>query len=324
MKMSIGFDVSKKTVDVAFFDGIKMEHFQVENTKMGFEQVFRKIRKENIEELVLTMEATGVYHQRLAEFFHKKGYLVSIVNPLIVKRYADMKMMRAKTDKVDSQLIAKYGFHEKPFWYKEISENRLKIKAFLNAIDDLQQTKTQNKNRLEALSHQANIMIEVEQIYKDINDHIDKQIKQIEKKVRILSQDENMDEYKNLLSIPGVGQRVAAAVIGHFGTLEDFESVKQLVSFIGTNPSPRSSGSSVRGRGSISRKGNRYLRKLFYMAALSASKYNSDCIRLYKRMLAKGKENKVALIAVANKLIRQVFAIVKYKRGYDPNFFGAN
>jgi transposase len=324
MKMSIGFDVSKETVDVAFFDGKMMEHFQVENSKMGFEQVYKKTRKGDLEEQVLTMEATGVYHQRLAEFFYKKGYIVSIVNPLIVKRYADMKMMRAKTDKVDSQLIAQYGFYEKPFPYKEISKNRQKIKAFLNAIDDLQQTKIQNKNRLEALSHQANKMKEVEKIYKDINNHIDEQIKQIEKKVRILSKDENMEEYQNLLSIPGIGQRVASAVIGHFGALEDFTSAKQVVSFIGTNPSPRTSGSSVRGRGSISRKGNRYLRKLFYMAALSASKYNTDCIRLYKRMLDKGKDKMVALIAVANKLIRQVFAIVKYNRGYDPNFLSAN
>ena len=324
MKMSIGFDVSKETIDVAFFDGNKIEHFQVENSKMGFEQVYRKSRKGNIDEYILTMEATGVYHQRLAEFFNKKGYIVSIVNPLIVKRYAEMKMMRAKTDKVDSKLIAQYGFYEKPFPYKEISENRQKIKAFLNAIDDLQQTKIQNKNRLEALSHQANTMIEVEKIYKDINNHIDEQIKQIEKKVRILSKDENVEEYQNLLSIPGVGERVAAAVIGHFGSLSDFASVKQVVSFIGTNPSPRTSGSSIRGRGSISRKGNRYLRKLFYMAALSASKYNSDCIRLYKRMLEKGKDKKVALIAVANKLIRQVFAIVKYNRGYDQNFLSTN
>ncbi len=69
MKMSIGFDVSKKTVDVTFFDGNKIEHFQVENSKMGFEQVYRKSRKGNIEEYILTMEAAGVYHQRLAEFF---------------------------------------------------------------------------------------------------------------------------------------------------------------------------------------------------------------------------------------------------------------
>lgn len=324
MKMSIGFDVSKETVDVAFFDGNKMEHFQVKNSKMGFAQVYTKSRKGDIEEYIITMEATGVYHQRLAEFFYKKGYLVSIVNPLIVKRYAEMKMMRAKTDKVDSKLIAQYGFYEKSFPYKEISENRQKIKAFLNAIDDLQQTKIQNKNRLEALSHKANTMIEIEKIYKDINNHINQQIKQIEKKVRILSKDENLEEYQNLLSIPGIGERIAAAVIGHFGTLDDFTTVKQVVSFIGTNPSPRTSGSSVRGRGSISRKGSRYLRKLFYMAALSASKYNSDCIRLYQRMLDKGKDKKVALIAVANKLIRQVFAIVKYKRGYDPNFLSTN
>ena len=113
---------------------------------------------------------------------------------------------------------------------------------------------------------------------------------------------------------------MAGAVIGYFGDMKDFETAKQLVCFIGSNPSPKESGSSVKGRGSISRKGNGYLRKLFFLAALSACKWNRSCKDLYERLVAKGKAKKVALIAVANKLIRQVFAVTKYSRGYDPVF----
>ena len=324
MKMSIGFDVSKDTVDVAFYDGIKMEHIQVENSEWGFTQVFKRSRKCALEEQILTMEATGVYHQRCAEFFHNRGYHVSVVNPLIIKRYADMKMMRAKTDKVDSQLIARYGWSERPAQYKVPSENRLKIKAFLRVIESLQHMKTQNRNRLEALDYNALDMDDVKAVFIGLNKQIDDQIKQIEKKIALLVRNENDEEYRHLLSIPGIGKRTASAVVGYFGTLEDFSSAKQMVGFVGTNPSPRTSGSSVRGRGSISRKGNGYLRKLLYIAALSASKHNKACSDLYERLLAKGKAKKVALIAVANKLIRQIFAVVKYNREYDPFFCSIN
>ena len=320
MKKSIGFDVSKSTVDAAFFDGTTMDHFQVENSASGFLQILKKTSLDSTTELIFTMEATGVYHQRCAEFFSNRGYFVSVVNPLIIKRYADMRMSRAKTDKVDAQLIARYGWNEEPYAYRAPSENRCKIRAFLKVIASLQDAKTQNRNRLEALGQHARDMSEVATVFTDLNSHISARIKEIEKTICALVKEESAEEYDHLLSIPGVGKRLASAVVGYFGSLDDFESAKQLASFIGANPSPRSSGSSVRGHGTISRKGNSYLRRLFYLAALSAYKYNKSCMALYERLVTKGKAKKLALIAVANKLIRQVFAVVKYSRGYDPDF----
>lgn len=320
MKMSIGFDVSKETLDVAFFDNNKIEHFQVANSVKGFKEIQKKCDASPTGEQMITMEATGVYHQCAAEYFHLRGFSVSVVNPLIIKRYGEMKMLRAKTDKVDSKSIAQYGFSESPSPYKQKSEKTLKIKGFLKAIDDLKTIRTQNMNRLEALAHHAVVITEVQKIYVDLNQIIENQIKQIEKDIVQLAKQEYGKQYDNLLSIPGVGDRTASAVVGHFDSMSDFESAKQLASFIGINPSLRRSGSSVRGRGAISKKGNGYLRKLFYMAALSASRYNKSCKDLYDRLLAKGKKKKIALVAVMNKLVRQVFAVVKYNREYNPNF----
>jgi transposase len=324
MKMSIGFDVSKETVDVALFDGSTMEHFQVSNSVSGFTVILKRCSSYKQDEQIITMEATGVYHQCAAEYFQTKGYMVSVVNPLVIKGYSQMIMMRAKTDKADAKIIAEYGFTGKAYLYKPKSEKSLKIQGFLKAINDLQQMRIQNRNRLEALSHHARPMAEVQNIYKELNNTIDSQIKQIEKEILVLVNQEYSNEYHHLLTIPGVGKRSASAMVGYFGEMEDFLSAKQLVSFMGMNPSLRESGTSVRGRGFISRKGNGYLRKIIYMAALSASKYNKSCKDLYDRLFAKGKSKKVALIAVANKLTRQIFAIVKYNRGYDPNFCGTN
>jgi transposase len=320
MEMSIGFDVSKKTVDVAFYDGKTIEHFQIENNPVGFKRILDKIEKYNQNELVLTMEATGVYHLRCASFFKSLGFFVSVVNPLIIKRYSDMKMSRVKTDKTDAKLIAYYGFHQKAYEYKTPSKNRLKIQVFLKTIEGLKRERTQHKNRIEALTQYAEDVSGIKEIHDNLIDYINNQIKQIEREILNLIEKENPEVYSRLLSIPGVGKRVAASIVGYFGEMENFESAKQLVSFIGSSPSQRESGSSVKGKSHISRKGNSYLRKLLFLAALSACKYNKSCKDLFERLTSKGKAKKAALVAVANKLSRQIFAIVKFGRSYDPLF----
>jgi transposase len=320
MKMSIGFDVSKATVDVAVFDGMRINHFKVKNGIGGFDEILCNLKECSLSETIVTMEATGVYHQKAADYFYRKGFRVQVVNPLIIKRYSEMKMLRAKTDKVDAKIIAKYGFYEEGGLYSPRSENSLKIIGFLKVLEDLHQTKTQNMNRLEALKHCALSIKEVEDIYMRINDGIDTEIKKIEKDILLLVKIYSPEAYQNLTSIPGIGKRISSALIGYFGNMESFESSKQLASYIGINPSLRISGTSVRSRGAISKKGNGYLRKLMYMAALSACRWNRSCKALYERMLQRGKDKRVALIAVANKLIRQAFAIVKYDRRYDQKF----
>ena len=83
------------------------------------------------------MEATGTYHRKAADYFCSNGYTVHVVNPLKIKRYSGVKFLRAKTDKIDSKIIALYGFNEKEPVYKLKPEKHLKIQGFLNAIDDL-------------------------------------------------------------------------------------------------------------------------------------------------------------------------------------------
>ena len=76
---------------------------------------------------------------------------------------------------------------------------------------------------------------------------------------------------------------------------------------------------SYRGKSNISKKGNSYLRNLLYMSALTAARLNKQCKLLYERLLSKGKTKKEALIAVLNKLVRQIFAVVKHGVKYDPD-----
>ena len=106
MRKSIGIDVSKTKLDVSIFDGDEHRQISSGNTESGLKELLGRMGRLQGQELVITMEATGTYHLRAAMGLHEAGYTVSVVNPLIIKRYSEMKMLRAKTDPVDARLIA--------------------------------------------------------------------------------------------------------------------------------------------------------------------------------------------------------------------------
>ena len=324
MKLSIGIDVSKENLDVAFFNGNDYESTAYSNDKNGCKKLLNKIKTYDGMEIIVTMEATGTYHLNAATNVHSAGYDVSVVNPLVIRRYSEMKMLRAKTDPVDARTISEYGYEQKPYYFKPKTANCQKIVYYLKLIEDFLHMKSQNKNRIEAYSVCPDAPKETMKRLLDMNDYITSQIKETEKELKALVKDESANQYKRLMGIPGIGDRSSTAIIGYFNNFEDFENAKQVVSFIGMNPSPCESGTSVKGKGTISRQGNVYLRKLFYMASLSASKHNESCKLLYDRLLENGKDKKLALVAVANKLIRQVFAIVKYEREYISSYHMEN
>ena len=113
---------------------------------------------------------------------------------------------------------------------------------------------------------------------------------------------------------------MCCAIIAILKSFEPFEKSKQVTSFIGICPSPYQSGSSVNRGGRIMKKGNSYMRKLLYICALSALRANKSCADLFIRLVEKGKSKRLALIAVANKLIRQSFAVLKTRTHYNENF----
>lgn len=320
MERSIGIDVSKDTLEVVIYDGTFSKNMQYENNLQGLAKLDDTIRNQGEAETLITMEATGVYHLQAAVYLYEKGYTVSVLNPLKIKRYSEMKMLRAKTDSVDARAIAAYGFHEEPCYFTAQEYKKEHIVQLLQQIDAFQRTELENSNRLHALQRIPGANEQALEIYRELVRMLKEKERKAEHTVYEIVNESYADEYRLLKKIPGVGNRLAALIIGYFGKFENFNNAKQVASFIGLNPSPVQSGISIKGRGAISKKGNRYIRKMFYMAALSASKYNKACNSLYERLLAKGKSKKLALIAVANKLIRQIFAIVKYGSVYDPNY----
>ena len=152
---------------------------------------------------------------------------------------------------------------------------------------------------------------------------LEKQIKAMEEELQNQTTAEFEQQMKRLTSIKGVGATLAAALIITTGGFTYFDNAKQVSRYLGLCPTYQQSGTSVNIRGHINRNGDPYLRSQLYVASWSMSRHNAACRELYTRLKDKGKPGKLALIAVANKVIRQCFAVVKQDKEYIDGFVSA-
>lgn len=321
MKTVIGIDISKNFVDAAFLfpDGqCAVHHFDSNNAKTASEilNTIGMLPKE----LNIVIECTGTYHLNLALAFYKAGCEVYTINPLSAKRYGQMKQLRAKTDRLDAKTIAEFGQTQNLRAWKPLPPQQEQLKQIVKALEDIKKLKTTISNRLEALSKNPEQNACVRDSLEETLMLFQKQIQSLQKEAVRLAQSVNQRTYSLLQSIPGVGPILASALIAQFGNFEDFSNANAVVASVGLNPAPYSSGSSVRGRSSISKRGHGYLRRILYMAALSAAKSNPMCQALYIRLLERHPSKKKALIAVAHKLLRQAYGIVKSDRPFETQY----
>lgn len=317
----VGIDVSKERLSVSLYDGKSHRSYETKNTIESFRNDFlEKEKGTDFSKVLFMMENTGVYHLKLATYLSKDcGYIVSVANPLVIKKYSEMNLRRVKTDKADAQLIAEYGWSNGEDWIFTLRDiEYYKIDTKLKAVEDFHRQINILSNQIEGLE-QLPYNEEIIKSYNKIIKMLKQEIKKIEKALADILKEKYSKEYKLLSSIPGVGLKLIGIILGKLNGFSSFNRSKCVTSFIGICPSIYHSGTSLKGRGKISKKGNSYMRTILYLCSLSASRYNKHCAELYKRLVAKGKPKKVALIAIANKLIRQAFGVLKSGKPYDPN-----
>jgi transposase len=308
-----GIDVSKDVFDV-YCEGTG--HTRLKNDEKGFKSLLKTLPKTAL----VVMEATGYYHYRLAQFLHKNGVAVSVVNPLSVKRFIQMKLAKVKTDKSDAKAICEYAKVNKVPIYNALTDVQAECLQLFRLLDNYLKKRTATKNKLHGeetlgipskFAHQS--------LKRDLK-HLDKEINALEQRVLLLVKQEQQHQLTLLKGIPGLGTKTALFLIVITDGFDKFETSGQLCSFVGITPTIRQSGSSVRGKSRISKVGNQKLRNLLFLCAFSACKHNKACREIYERIVNKGKSKKLALIAVANKLLKQAFAIAKSGLPYDEKF----
>ena len=315
-KETFGVDISKEVFDVY---GSASGHCQYKNDLDGFGLFLGSLPKNS----VVVMEATGYYHYRLAQFLYKNGICVSVVNPLSVKRFIQMKLAKVKTDKSDAKAICSYALSNELPLYNALTDVQAECLQLFRLMDSYLKKRTATKNKLHG---EKALGIPSKYVYRSLMrelKHLDREVKGIENRLLELVKQDQQKQLTLLTSIPGIGTKTALFLVVITDGFSKFEKASQLCSYVGITPTIKESGSSVRGRSRISKVGNKKLRNLLFLCAFNACKHNKGCSMLYERILARGKSKKLALIAVANKLLKQAFAIVKSGLPYDENYVPA-
>lgn len=311
----LGIDISKDVFDVY---GTIEGHRQYENNEKGFALLCRDLKPDSW----LVMEATGSYHYRLAVFCHDKGIQVSVVNPLVIKRFIQMKLNKVKTDKSDAQMICRYGEEQPLECWKPDPQYIEECKICQGIVQLYFKQRTAVKNKLHSLERKG---------YKGgkMVASLKRQLRALEKETRLLEQQleelvkaHEKELYARVKTIPGLGRKTAMLLIVATNGFRDFQSSKQIASYFGLAPHERSSGSSIRGKARIGKNGYPLIRNHLFLCSFTASQYNPQCKALYDRIVGKGKSKKLALIAVSNKLIKQAYGIAKSGLQYDENYKG--
>lgn len=320
MDTNIGIDISKASFDVTILqEEKKIFQGKYANDTKGFDLFEQKIRDFKAENLVLIMEASGAYYYKLAYFLYEKGYQVSVVNPLVIRRFCQMRMVRSKTDKKDAEMIARYGKTEKPVLWKPAKDLIIKLKQKNTVLEQLLKQSTSLSNQIEAFTQSQVQDEESLQVLKRMKLFVTEQIKSLEEQAAKIINLHFKDTFMSLTSIPGIGKKTAIMLIAITDNFTKFDSSRKLISYIGTGPRVFESGTSVKGKGRITKMGMGQIRKLIYMCAWSAKRCNVYCMQMYERLKAKGKPEKVIKIAIANKLLKQAFAVVENKTVFNNN-----
>lgn len=311
-----GIDISKDFFDVCAITKENERQRRFTNDVRGFEEFKSWIS----EDTLCVMEVTGPYYLRVATYLHLKGFTVSVINPLVIKRFCQMRLIRAKTDKADAKMIALYGLSE-PLQLWSVPDDCIITMQQLDAISEqLSKQRTALHNQLEAFTQSGAVKKQIRQFLVKAIRAIEKQQACIEKQTDTLIMEHYLEMMKNLTSIPGLGKKTAMVLIVLTGGFKKFTSAKQLSAYVGLAPRIYQSASTVKGKARICKMGMGRIRALLYLCAWSAKRCNKACKELYERLIAKGKARKAALIAVANKLLKQAFAIANNNQPYSLTY----
>jgi transposase len=310
-----GIDVSKSTFDTY----LKSRSHVFENDLIGFKKLVQLLPIN----AHCVMEATGPYYLKLAVYLQSHGLKVSVVNPLVIKRFSQMRMLKAKTDKADARLITHYAEKENPKQCEAPKPVLIQIQQEQAVLNGLNKQLRMLKNQMESITVQPFQSGEALKALKTVIDEIERQALNIDCSILRKVEMAFSNEVKLITSIPGIGIKTAIALLVTTNGFSSFDSGKQVASFIGICPRIYQSGTSIKSKGHITKMGDVRTRSLLYMCACSAKKYNTACQKLYDRLVENGKAKKLALIAVANKLVKQAYAVVIKKEMYNPEYYFA-
>jgi transposase len=330
VKQVAGIDVAQKELVVALgrmYDDWTPElysHKTFPNTANGFVALVLWVKKQAVAEQAVrfVMEATGVYHESLAYFLAEKGYEVSIVLPNKISNYSRTLEIKTVTDKTASAAIARFGLERKLDQWQRPKKVFKNLRQLSREREQLVQMRTMAKNQLHAEQAEAQPnSSSIARVKKQIV-FLNKQEQEIKAEMTILSeQDEKVKQSIKLIgSLPGVGQLTAVTILGETNGFDLIRNKRQLTSYAGLDVREKQSGTSVKGKPRISKKGNKHLRKAMHMPALAAIRHDERFKAIFARLVSKHGIKMKAVVAVQRKLLEMMYTIYKTNTPYDKNY----
>lgn len=337
IKKVIGVDISKDSFTIRFgtldqeLKQAISKPFTFKNNPAGFYQLLKTISKAHYfksEELSskdipvwFVMEATGVYYENLAYFLTKNKFSLSVVLANKVKNFSKTLENKSKTDDIDAANQTQYGLEKTLKAWVPPADIFKELKELTRESQSIKESITRIKNKLHAksYSYKAN-----KETVKRLNQHkkfLQQQLKQVNNQIKdLIKSDKELNEKINTVAtINGVGVMTVAKIVAETDGFALIKNKNQLTSYAGYDIVQDQSGTH-KGKTKISKKGNAEIRSALYMPALSAIKYNKKSKQLYIRLCKTKANKKIALIAVARKLLLLIYFLWKKNEKFIQNY----
>jgi transposase len=330
LKQTVGIDISYKTFDARFGTIDTQQNTTIsqaksfKNSSAGFKLFLQWIKKLIVSHdipLIFVMEATGVYYEHLAHFLIQQGFQVAVVLPNKIRNYAKSLESKSKTDPIDAATITRFGLERQLKLWTPPSETLKSLRDVCREYHCLKANITQIKNQLHALQSSFKPHRESFKRKSLLLKFLQRQVALITQELRALVKSEPSlhQHLKQIKTAKGLGDITILTVLAETRCFELVSNQKQLTSYAGLDIVFNDSGMK-KGKSSISKKGNTFIRKALFMPALSACRANPQLKAFYNRLLAKGKNKKLAIIAVARKLLLLIYTLWKTNSPYIPDY----
>jgi transposase len=330
LKETLGVDVAQKELVVSLgrmYDDLSVEIYAYKvfkNNDSGIVALLKwvKLLANKDVRVNFVMEATGVYHEKFAYYLAEKGYDVSIVLPNKISNYFRTLDIKTVTDKTCAEAITRFGLERKLDFWNRPKKVYKELKQLTRERDQLVEERVMLKNQLHAEEVEAEPNKGCVRRLKSRIKFLNTQEREIKTEIdSIINKEKDLkQEIENICSIPGVGKLTAVIVLAETNGFELIRNKKQLTSYAGLDVKEKLSGTSVKGKPKISKRGNRHLRKAMYLPSLSSVKYNEAHKNIYIRIVSQNNIKMKALVAVQRKMLELIYIVFKNKTTYQQNY----
>ena len=316
MSSVVGIDVAKHSLDIATLqaNGKHRTKSKLANTPAGFKEVEKWLEKHAETDAWIVMEATGIYHEAVAEYLHGLGYRVCVMNPARIASYAQSELSRGKTDRTDAKLLATYGLRhvDQLRAWEPTPPAQKRLQALVRRLQDLKEIEQMERNRLEVSD------VSVQPSIHELLAHVERQIAETLHAIKQhIDDDPDLRGRRDLLvSIDGIADQTAALLLAELGDPLRFGEARAIVAYAGLNPRLQQSGQ-CQGHVRISKVGSPRLRAGLFMPALVAMTHNPAIKALSQRLKKKGKAGKQIVCAAMRKLLHIAYGVLKSGVPFD-------